>query len=617
MSKKFALKKFVVLLVTIALFITACGESPTQTPNTPTDNSPVPIGQDPAAFKEFTEQEVSWQPCDRSIFPESERATGILTALGDRLECATIKSPLSWYKPELDKVDIGILRVKARDADKRKGAILMNPGGPGGDGLEIAVLYGFLFESAKAPTPAADKLQQLSSEYDIVGFSPRGLGGSVQLFCGSNLPLPFTDFYTDRSEKNVQNILTGARLAAEACQRNPVTKYIDTEETVRDMDLIRRLLGDDKLNYLGYSYGSWLGAWYAKLFPKTTGNFVLDSNTNFSVPTLTDAFETQPESFQEGFEKIVIPYLVRNSAVFELGTSNEEVAAVYDTLPVEVKAAVTGSITGSLYNASATPDIGVLLLAAKGLSTVFQASTSPIDPNVFAQQIAAYKYAQIKEVDDAARATALALGEGVLGYLERQPTPAVLNPGDAVFVSIICNDGEWNKDPNYWIEAGNKGNEANPLSGGSVTQLPCAYWKKATTAMPAVPANIPPILMVQTEFDPATNTRGALTAFGSLPNAKMVFINDEKQHGVFPHGSECVDAAVAQYLLDGTMPSERVTNCAANPLPGETEVFPADGITPQYVGGGIITLPLKGEKTLEDQIHEIIQRNAIKPLGSN
>jgi pimeloyl-ACP methyl ester carboxylesterase len=601
--------KTFVVLITIALLMTACGTSPdNQTPN------PDPINQDPSAFKEYTEQEVTWEPCDPTIF--SAALAEALVQIKDRLECATIRSPLDWRNPEKkEDVDVGVLRVKAGDPEKRKGSILMNPGGPGGDGLIIAAIFGLQFAIATPETPAADKLLQLSAQYDIVGFSPRGVGGSVQLFCGTNKLAPVSNFYTDRSAENLQALLSGARLVAEACQRNPVSKYIDTEQTARDMDLIRRILGDDKLNFLGYSYGSWLGAWYAKLFPQTTGNFVLDSNTDFSAP-FARTFEIQPASFQEGFEEVVIPYLVRNKAVFELGNSNEEVYSVYDSLPIEVKAVVTGSIYQNLYNASVTPDIGILLLAAKGLSTVFQASTQPIEPTPFFQQLSEFRYASNEEVNAVARDTALVLGENLLGYLERAPSSIALPPEDATFVSILCNDSEWNKDPNYWIEQGNKANEESPLGGGGLTLEPCAFWKKATTNMPAVPSTMPPVLMVQSEFDPATNTVGALDALASLPNAKMVFINDEKQHGVFPHGSDCVDAAVASYLLDGTMPSERITNCAANPLPGETQVFPADGLTPQ-AGQGMLALPVKGEKTLADQIHEIIQRNAIKPVGVN
>jgi pimeloyl-ACP methyl ester carboxylesterase len=606
MLKQSAPKHFVLLLVTIALFITACGAPAPDISGE--DNGPVPSGLNPTPYKEFTKQKVSWQPCDPSIIPAD-----IAEPLGGRLECATIKAPLDWHNPKLDKIDVGILRVKAGNPQGRKGAILINPGGPGQDGLLFGAVVARYAITAQAPTTTAKELQQLSATYDFVGFSPRGVGSSVQLSCKSSISTPFINFYTDRSEENVRNMLTEARLYAEACQRNPLSNYINTEQTARDMDLIRILLGDSKLNYLGYSYGTWLGAWYAKLFPQTTGNFVLDSNVDFSRRSLNETFNTQPEAFQNGFEKIAIPYLVRNNAVFELGTSSEEVYGVYDTLPIEVKAVVSIPIRDSLYGASQVEQTGVFLVAAKGLSTVFQANASAMNPDSFLKQVEAYRYAKLDALDAAAREVALNLARGVLVELERQPSPVpiVVDPRQATFTSVSCNDGETIQYPLYWVQLGNRENVLNPLTGGALTINRCVFWNNPTARVPFTPL-FSPLLMVQSEFDPATNTKGALNALYSSFNAQMVFVNDEKQHAVFPH-SDCVDKAVVQHLLDGTMPNERITNCEANPLPGETQVFPAEGLAPQFIGGGLKTFSLKAEETLADQIHEIVHRNAIRP----
>jgi pimeloyl-ACP methyl ester carboxylesterase len=599
-------KKLVLLCLTLSLLVTACGTSPE---NQPTQN---PVDQDPAAFREYKEQEVKWGPCDPGLFATEDRQ--ILGPLGERLECATIKAPLDWEDPELDKVAVGILRVKASDAANRKGAIFINPGGPGGDGLDVAAFLGFRFSFPEPGSPAADILQQVSSHYDILGFSPRGLGGSVQLYCGGNIRPPKTNFYTDRSPENAQALLTQNRLETEACERNPVSKYIDTEQTVKDMDLIRHLLGDKKLNFLGYSYGSWLGAWYAKQFPEKTGHMVLDSNTDFSTSFERTVLLT-PAAREDAFRKVAIPYFVRNNAVFELGTTEEEANAVYDTLPIDIKAVIAGPIVGLLYSATATPDIGVILVAAKGVSAVLQANPE-LGPNAFLEALAAYRYATLEEVNTGARTVALQIGEAILSNLTAQPEPIALSPGNAVFRTVLCNDNAWNKDPNFWVEAGNKANIETPLNGGVLTLLNCTYWKNQTAEIPEVPEGMPPIMLLQAEFDPATNTEGALSAFESLPNAKMVFINDEKIHAVFPHGSECVDVPIAQHLLDGSLPNERVTKCAALPLPGETTVFPADGFTPQSLQG-LSALPAEPEKTLDDRIHERIRENARNLLGGN
>lgn len=601
------------LASSLALLLAACS-TPSSAPTTPGDPTGS-VNPTPETLRESTRQDVTWEACDPTIF--SGLLEGLYertaAAFGDRLECATVETPLDWNSSERDKIDLGMLRVRAADPEERKGTILINPGGPGEDGLPYAAVSALLMSNPN--NPAAAEFQQVLAHYDIVGFSPRGLGGSSQHFCGTNRQAPFTEFYTDRSPENTEAILTGAHLAAEACQSNPTTKYIDSEQTVWDMELMRRLFGDDKLNYLGYSYGSWLGAWYAKRFPSKTGNFVLDGNSNFAAPSLEETFLNQPQSFQESFGKVVVPYLVRNNAVFNLGDTNEAVRAVYDTLPTEVKAVVTGSVTQALNSARATKDIGAYLVAAKVLSDVFTASPTPIDPDAFLQRLDDVGYSADPALDETARAFALEQGPLLLANLEGVPEPVLLTPGEAVLTSVLCNDGDWNRDPDVAVERGNKANETYPLVGGSLTGFPCTFWNKATTSMPETPENIPPLLLVQAEFDPATNTRGALDAFESVPNAKMVFVNDEKLHGVFPHGTACVDAAVARFLFDGTLPSERITRCAANPLPGETQVFPADGVTPQGVQG-MATFPVQGEKTLNDYLKETVQRNAIQPFGN-
>jgi pimeloyl-ACP methyl ester carboxylesterase len=594
---------FLTLMVTL---LTACGVSPQQQELNPEEN--------PAAYQDFTEQKIAWEPCDPAAIGAG--AEEFIGPVKDRLECATIKAPLDWYDPEVGQLDLAILRVKAGNPEQRKGTVFNNPGGPGRDGLLVAVLLGSYAATAQAPVPAAAELQQLSAQYDIVGFSPRGVGGSTQLTCDSTITAPFAEFYTNRSKENVAALQAQGRLAAEVCQTNSLSKYINTDQTARDMNLMRILLGDDKLNYLGVSYGTWLGAWYAKLFPEATGNFVLDSNVDFSARSLSETFNSQPESFQNGFEKIAIPYLVRNNAVFELGDSNEAVYAVYDSLPLEVKAAVTIPIRDSLYGAGQVIDIGVLLVAAKGLAAVFEATASPFNPDTFLKEVEAYRYATIDALDGDARGAALQLSQAVLVELERQPVPIILDAQTATKTSVICNDGETITYPNYWVYLGDRENMLNPLIGGVLTATSCPFWKNPSASVPFMPLQTP-VLMVQSEFDPATNTSGARKALYSTPNAKMVFVNDEKQHGVFPH-SECVDKAVVQHLLDGTMPNGKVTNCAANPLPGETQVFPADGIVPfglsaQSAAKSITALLVEDEETLAEKLHEVFQDNAIRP----
>ena len=597
-----------------ALLLAACGGTDTE--------AEAPGG----GLAEFENQEVVWESCDPIFDAEFNE---LLAPLGDRLECATLQTALDWDEPERDTINLGVLRVKAGDEAAREGAIFLNPGGPGGDGLEIGALFGLVFangsfEEIGYPTAAPDLLTQISERYDVIGFSPRGLGGSFQLFCGSNLTLPPANFYTDRSEENVRILLEQGRVIAETCLNNPLSSYIDTEQTARDMDLVRRLLGDEKLNFLGYSYGSWLGAWYAKLFPEHTGNMVLDANVEFS----TDWQETDFDfvmGFQRAFEEVALPYAARNSAFYGLGDTAEEVYSVYDSLERDLKGALVRgrlSIVGDLYRSDNVTSIAGKLLVARGVQEVldeFGPVTSDNAESFFAQ-LEAYTYIEDEELDIQAKEAALILGEDYLELLEfgftRASKDVIRRTGSAVNTAVVCNDSPFNRDPEFWIQKGDELNELYPLLGGSLTAQPCAFWDEPSTSMSDVPSSIPPILMVQTGFDAATPSEGAVRAFETLPGARLVYVENEMSHAIFPYNTSCVDERVAAYLLDGTLPEEDVTSCDAKPLPGETQVYAPGGV-PSFGAQGLSTQAAETYEPnpLYDLIHERIRENAADFFG--
>ena len=610
------------LLCVTALLLSACGDVTIDDLIPPTPDEP------DEALAEFENQVINWEACNPDILFEPE----LFEPLGDRLECATLQTPLDWENPALDSVNLGILRVRAGDEGKRKGAILLNPGGPGGDGLGFGALFGLVFsgeanEDLGIPVATPELLSELSDSYDIVGFSPRGVGGSVQLFCGNNDPLPNSNFHTDRSEENVAALLETGKVVAQSCLNNPLYKYFDTEQTARDMDLIRELMGDEKLNFLGYSYGSWLGAWYAKLFPENTGNMVLDGNVEFSTAWQETDFDFFM-GFERSFREVALPYAARNNDVFGLGTDPDDIYELYDALPRELKGALVNgslSIIGSLYSAAFVGDVADALIVAEAVAEILETFGDVTEENqdAFFEAVGTYAYAEDQERNAVLTEKALLLAEDYLIFLffgldaaER----AILEPGGALFTAIVCNDGPWDKEPQFWIDKGNELNELYPLLGGSVTAQPCAFWPEPTTAMPEVPETIAPILMVQNGFDPATPSEGALRAFETLPNAGFLYIENEMTHTTFPYNTDCVDAKVIQYLLDGTLPSESISTCDAKPLPGEDEVFapggvPSPGSQTLSTQGSPKAAVSAGENVLYDKIHEIIRDNAIDFFG--
>ena len=583
-------------MLACALLLTACGTSDDE--DTSSD------------LTRFTEQEVIWGTCNSVDLAGLEDFT---EPLGERLECATLKTPLDWNDLERDEINLGVLRIKAANPEARRGAILVNPGGPGGDSFGFGVYYSYLFSNPEAedftgaPNLAADAFLALSDSYDVVGFSPRGVGGGFQLYCSSSKLAPPSEFYTVRTEENVQALLEGAELDAEACLNNPLYKYVSTEQTVQDMDLIRAVLGEEKLNYLGVSYGSWLGAWYAKRFPERAGNIVLAANTDFAA-TFQVSFGRQPMGMQRAFEEVALPFIARNNATFGLGESVDELRSFYEALPPGLKFA--NFVPYFLYDSGNVSELAISLVATKGVDAVLQGTEGELDPDAFFEGVESYTYAEDVDIDEAAREAALFLAENYLLYLEdvTEPTPVELPPEAAVFAAILCNDSPWIQNPSYYIRAGNEADERYPLFGGIVTAEPCAFWTPPTASMPEVPSDMPPVLMVQSELDAATPVEGALNAFNSLPNAKMVFVEDELTHGTFPY-SACVDAKVAAYLFDGTLPDEEVTTCEAKPLPGEEQVYPVDAPTPttQRISTFSVQAMLAEPETLQERAKDLIQ----------
>ena len=187
----------------------------------------------------------------------------VWTDCGEGAECAHLEVPLDYAHPNRATIELAVLRVVARDPSVRIGSLVVNPGGPGAAGAGVARAV-----AAAAPSEIRDR-------FDIVGFDPRGTGESSPVRCGAAtgafLALDFSP--TSKSERAA--LLAGARAYSRACKKlnGQLLEHVSTLETARDLDLLRGALGDDKLTYLGISYGTYLGALYADRFPSHVGRW--------------------------------------------------------------------------------------------------------------------------------------------------------------------------------------------------------------------------------------------------------------------------------------------------------------------------------------------------------
>lgn len=617
------------------LLLSACGDTAgpaaSGQPGSPTlsgDADPALSAADQLEVQSYGRQRLNWGACDPTLIPFRE----VRDALGERAQCAEVRVPLDWHHPRLGTASFALLRVTATDQGQRQGSIFFNPGGPGGDGLLFGALYSFLWGQADTSTTSGAALKQLSERYDLIGFSPRGTGQSFRLTCGSNEQSSAEQYPSeDRSPQNVQAQLRNSRLVAQACLKNPLTPFVNTDQTARDLNLARQLLGDDKLNYVGYSYGSWLGAWYAKLFPRQTGRFLLDANTTFD-KTWEAQTLLQPQGFERALRESAMGYAARQNSVFGLGDTPEAVYGVYAAFPSALKQALQtypASLLRALYTSTGTVAVPYKLVAARGFSAVVKANPERTTSSELAPLLSAYTYSPDPEVQQVARAEALLLLDTYAAIINRLTQPLELGYGDAVFNAVVNNDTPWSQNEAFWIKAGDEAAKAHPFIGGILTNNPAIYWGSPTARQPQTPAKLPPLLLLQNEYDPATPREGALEAWRSLPGARMIFIDNEARHTAFPYETECVDVGVARYFLDGTLPADPFTVCPARPLPGETQVFKlgadyqsGSGLTAQRVSpGGMAAQGLRvsafGSNPANQDalklLREVIARNALKP----
>lgn len=522
----------------------------------PTANAAAKQDPDTAALAgALTTQKITWEEC---TFPgvAEETVKKFKTVKG--LACATVQVPRDWHNPG-DGNTIGIRVSKTETAYKgtsRQGIALVNPGGPGGSGL---------------PWGAAMALRSpvLAGQYDFIGFDPRGVGLSTPLSCSYTVPTS-TDI----------NVLNKAKV--DGCLANPLTKYITTEQTAYDMDFIRVLLGEKKMSYIGYSYGTWLGTWYAATFPGKAHRFLLDSAVDASQSTLENTWDLQPRTRDRQFQEALLPYMARNDAEYAMGTDPMEIRrkwekaggtreflgqlfvawfvipAMYDTTQYPVAgsavAAVIGDSAPAGTDAEKVEQLVSTMLATKGLSDENKAFIAKGKQNALAA-IAKKERVAVKSTTAAAE----------------------VETWDATFEAIRCQDGQWNQNLHYWNYWLADLTVNAPFIAPFMSTPLCAYWPTKNSMPKPDKKTFPRLLIAQSELDAATAYEGGLASAKALPNAKLISVDNEGSHGLFPYNTDCVDDPIVFFFQTGATPRKQFTGCQALPLPNEDKTFEVGG----------------------------------------
>ena len=464
----------------------------------------------PATLATYYTQHLHWQPCDGGF------------------QCAELVVPFDYAKPGGPRFTLPVVKLSAADPAHRVGALVINPGGPGGSGVQYAL-------GARLEFPAA-----VLARFDIVGFDPRGVGASQPALNCENGPQLDTFFATDDEPSDpaqLARVVAASKQFAAQCERNSAAllPYVGTPNAARDMDVLRAALGESRLTYLGKSYGTYLGAWYAQLFPHRVRALVLDGSVDPATSSL-DATIAQAQGFQGAFGSFAAWCLAAPGCPLG-GSAGGSVAGAEAKVEALITRANSAPLASRLDDGQVA-DGAMLLYGVAG--ALYSRSSWPI----------------LK----AALASAFT-GDGT-GLVElanqlygRNPNGTYSTLANAV-TAIDCLDRPWPRSLAPWQSAASTAEKAAPMFGAAIVwgSLTCAYWPIASYPQSRIKAaGAPPILVVGTLRDPATPYRWAQAMAADLASGVLLGWNGDG-HTAYGEGSACVDTIVNDDLIDLAVP---------------------------------------------------------------
>ncbi len=478
-------------------------------------------GEKNAALDRYNTQNPAWGRCADAETPAD-------------MQCATIRVPVDYKRPAGPTIEVAISRIKTGVAGKRRGVMLFNPGGPGGSGL---IMPAFMKEELP---------QAVRDQYDLIGFDPRGLDQSSPITCGLTgdegawlQPYKPETFATD---------VARARSVADKCaaRAGATLPHLTTRNTARDMDVIRGVLGEKKISFIGYSYGTYLGAVYTQLFPGRSDRMVLDSAVD---PAL--AWRGMVQSWAVGSKPAFArwtKWAAARHAQHGLGDTPAKVektfvdlVALADRKPIEVDGG--GTWTGD--------DIRMEARAA-----------------VFSPAEATELVVTLKKASEGVRGLKAPVAPTAPRFA---PAEVPEDNSTALFWAVLCGDASnWPRDPEKYRRDAVRDKARFPLAGDVTSNvMPCAFWKPRNAEPATVVDNKVGALVVQNEWDSQTPLFTALGLHRAMKGSRLVYVEEGEGHGVYgSRGNPCAYKAVNDYLLTGKLPRGKVT-CQAMPLPGD------------------------------------------------
>ena len=489
-------------LLAVAALLAGCGTSVVK-------HAAAPMPAAPQGLQNYYDQHLVWKSCGQ-------------------FRCTKLTVPLDYAHPNGPQIMLAVLKVPAEDQSEKVGALVVNPGGPGGSGVQFAAEgAGGYFRDA------------LRQHFDIVGFDPRGVGQSAAIDCGNTAqtdavvstdPDPSTT-----AEWTRVNAITRAYLQRCKTMSGDLAGHVSTVEAARDLDILRAALGQAKLDYFGASYGSFLGATYAELFPHNVGRMVLDGAIDPALST-TQMTLQQARSMEVALRSYVADCVRGGGCV--LGASVDAGIARIQRLLAQIDA--TPLPTGS------RPLTGALALYGVWAPLYVRANWPQLT-SALTEALTLHRGTQLLALADAY------VGRGSRGYLDN--SLAAQN-------AVNCLDRD---DYVPWQRIGALISEflkASPTFGRDFATMlaSCQFYPvqthHKTSAIRA--AGAPPIVVIGTTRDPVTPLAWARALASQLASGVLI-TRDGDGHTAYSEGNDCVNDVVERYLVEGKVPRNGLT----------------------------------------------------------
>lgn len=452
------------------------------------------------------------------------------TDCGDGFECADVHAPLDWDEPGGETIRLHMVKQPATSGDPI-GTLFVNPGGPGASGADYV---------RNAIDAAVGK--PIQRDFDVIGWDPRGVGSSSAVSCLDAAEMDeylfgVSDSSAERgSTQWIEEAVASSQEFGAACSENTgeLLAHVDTLSTVHDLDMLRQIVGDEQLNYLGYSYGTHIGARYAETFPERAGRLVLDGVLD---PTATEADVIRKQTL--GFELALRSYVTAC-----LGSQDCPLSGSVDFAMGKIS-----ELLDEVDNAALEGSDGRILSA----STMLTAIITPL----YAESNWGYLNSLFESVADGDPDIAFALADSYYGRLDGE----YLDNSTEAFQAINCLDYPNEVNPERMREQAAELERIAPTIGRfqGFGDVSCAGWphKGVEERAPVRAAGADPILVVGTTGDPATPYRWAESLAEQLESGVLLRFEGEG-HTAYGQNA-CVNEVVESYLLDGTVPTSGVT----------------------------------------------------------